>query len=240
MFRIERAVLLAAGRGKRLSPWTNRVPKPLLVVRGVPLIERLIDQLRAKGILEIYVVTGYLAERFSYLAEKYPEVHLCHQPLFDRANNILSLYVVRQHLENCVILDSDQFLSDAFDLPMQLEKSCYCCAWTEQETREWLLTVEDHHVIHCSRNGGMRGWQLFSVSFWRAADGRRLAQHLEEAYLDRSRWPLYWDDIALTVHPDQYDLDVYPVQMGDIVEFDSAEELAAFDPRYEVQCDEGC
>lgn len=75
------------------------------------------------------------------------------------------------------------------------------------------------------------------MSFWSAEDGRRLAQHLEEAYRTPERWPLYWDDIALTLHPEEYDLDVYPVRMGDILEFDSAEDLASVDPRYEVHRD---
>ena len=237
MFRMERAVLLAARRGTRLRPWTDETPKPLLVVRGKPLLERLIERLRRMGIQEIYVVTGYRAERFVYLSDRFPEVQLVSNPLYDRANNILSLYAVRTHLENCIIMDSDQMLRDGFELPMEMEKSCYCCAWTEQPTKEWLLTVENHHVVNCCPLGGDIGWQLFSVSFWSAADGKRLAQHLEEAYRTPELWPLYWDNIALMLHPEEYDLDVYPVRMGDILEFDSAEDLASVDLRYEVHHD---
>ena len=236
MFRIERAVLLAAGRGKRLRPWTDETPKPLLEVQGRPLIERLIERLLSIGLREIYIVIGYRAEQFSYLAERFPEVQLVCNPLYDQANNILSLYAVRMHLENCIILDSDQMLRDGFELPMEFEKSCYCCTWTEQPTKEWLLTVENHHVVNCSF-GGNYGWQLFSISFWNAADGKRLAHHLEEAYNTPDFWPFYWDDIALTLHPEAYDLDIFPVQMGDILEFDSVRDLATIDSHYEVHHD---
>lgn len=90
MFRMERAVLLAAGRGTRLRPWTDETPKPLLVVKGKPLLERLVERLLRMSIKEIYVVTGYRAERFAYLSDKFSEVQLVINPLYNRANNILN------------------------------------------------------------------------------------------------------------------------------------------------------
>ena len=68
---IKSAIILAAGRGKRLESLTNDRPKSLLRVRGQVLIERLIEQLQAKGIDDIYVVTGYKHWMFDYLNEKY-------------------------------------------------------------------------------------------------------------------------------------------------------------------------
>jgi len=53
-----KAVVLAAGEGRRLEPLTRRRPKPLLPVAGVPLIRRIAEQLRATGVGEICVVTG--------------------------------------------------------------------------------------------------------------------------------------------------------------------------------------
>ncbi len=53
-----KAVVLAAGEGRRLEPLTRRRPKPLLPVAGVPLIRRIAEQLRATNVGEICVVTG--------------------------------------------------------------------------------------------------------------------------------------------------------------------------------------
>jgi NDP-mannose synthase len=56
------AVLLAGGKGTRLGPFTATMPKVLLPVDGVPVIERIIDQLRQQGIHDCTVVIGHLAE----------------------------------------------------------------------------------------------------------------------------------------------------------------------------------
>ncbi|MHA1237998.1 MAG: phosphocholine cytidylyltransferase family protein [Candidatus Odinarchaeia archaeon] len=55
-----KAVVLAAGCGQRLRPFTEEYPKPLIPVLGKPLIEWIVDTLRESGIDEIVVVTGYL------------------------------------------------------------------------------------------------------------------------------------------------------------------------------------
>jgi NDP-sugar pyrophosphorylase family protein len=58
---IRKAVLLAAGRGKRLGALTDRAPKPLLEIAGQPLIGHIIDALAANEVRDLAIVTGYLA-----------------------------------------------------------------------------------------------------------------------------------------------------------------------------------
>ena len=69
--RTERAVILAAGYGMRMVPINAEMPKGMLTVQGEVLIERLIRQLQEAGIREIWVVTGYMKERYEYLAEAF-------------------------------------------------------------------------------------------------------------------------------------------------------------------------
>jgi bifunctional UDP-N-acetylglucosamine pyrophosphorylase/glucosamine-1-phosphate N-acetyltransferase len=57
------AVLLAAGRGKRLRPYTDNTPKPLLPVDGRPLLDRTLEAVSAAGITQICLVTHHLAEQ---------------------------------------------------------------------------------------------------------------------------------------------------------------------------------
>jgi N-acetyl-alpha-D-muramate 1-phosphate uridylyltransferase len=54
-----RAMILAAGRGERMRPLTDRVPKPLLPVAGVPLIEHLVARLARAGIRDLVINLGY-------------------------------------------------------------------------------------------------------------------------------------------------------------------------------------
>ncbi|MBT9491592.1 MAG: nucleotidyltransferase family protein [Paucibacter sp.] len=59
-----RAIILAAGRGERMRPLTDTTPKPLLCVRGKPLIEFHIEALAAAGVHDIVINTAWLSEQF--------------------------------------------------------------------------------------------------------------------------------------------------------------------------------
>ena len=54
-----KAIILAGGRGKRLRPITDKIPKPLIQINGKPLIERTIKYLKKYGITEIIISSGY-------------------------------------------------------------------------------------------------------------------------------------------------------------------------------------
>ncbi len=60
--RVKRTVVLAAGRGTRMGALTDRIPKPMLPVRGKPMLERNLDRLREAGFEEAFLVVGYRAE----------------------------------------------------------------------------------------------------------------------------------------------------------------------------------
>jgi len=59
-----RAMILAAGRGERMRPLTDHTPKPLLVVRGKPLIEWHIEAFVAAGVRDIVINTAWLDQQF--------------------------------------------------------------------------------------------------------------------------------------------------------------------------------
>ena len=63
MSAVRKAVLLAAGRGSRLGFLTERFPKPMLEVGGIPILHRIIDGLASAGVSQITVVTGHCAEQ---------------------------------------------------------------------------------------------------------------------------------------------------------------------------------
>ena len=233
MYQAKRAIIMAAGKGERMHPLTEKTPKPLIRVNERRMIDSVIDALRKNGITEIYVVVGHLKEQFAVLEEQYPGVQLIENPYYESCNNISSLYVAREHLEDCMILDGDQIIYEPSILAPEFERSGYNAVWTDEETREWLMQVQDGVVVSCSRTGGDRGWQLYSISRWSAEDGCRLRRHLELEFEEKKNRQIYWDDVALFCHPEEYRLGIRPMEKGDIIEIDSLEELAAVDPSYE-------
>ena len=232
MHKAVRAIIMAAGKGERMHPLTEKVPKPLIRVNGRRMIDSVIEGLRANGILEIYIVVGHLKEQFEELKILYPGVELIENPYYETCNNISSLYAVRDHLEDCMILDGDQIIYDPSILASEFERSGYNAVWTDEETTEWLMTVENGIVTGCSRTGGSRGWQLYSISRWSAEDGAKLKKHLELEFDVKKNRQIYWDDVAMFCHPEEYTLGIRPMRAEDIIEIDSLEELIAADPTY--------
>lgn len=223
---------MAAGIGKRMQPVTFETPKPLIRVNGIRIIDTVIQGLNSNNIFEIYVVVGYMKEKFYSLEKEYPGVKIIENPYYNTCNNISSLYMVRDHIDDALILDGDQMIYNAAILQPEFERSGYNCVWTDTDTDEWLLTVENGIVKSCSRSGGKGGWQLYSISRWTAQDGRKLKKHLELEFELKKNQQIYWDDIALFCHPEDYHLGIQEMDRKDVIEIDSIYELAQLDNHY--------
>ncbi len=239
MHKAERAIIMAAGIGIRMKPITLQLPKPLVEINGVRMIDTVIQGLYKNNISEVYVVVGHLKEKFKVLEREYQGLKLIENPYFKSCNNISSLYVARDYIENAIILDGDQMVYNSRILQPYFERSGYNCIWTDGETKEWLLTVEDGVIRQCSRIGGKSGWQLFSISRWTAEDGRKLKKHLELEFEVKQNRQLYWDDVPLFCHPEDYRLGIQEMNWEDIKEVDTLEELAALDQSYQKYLDGG-
>lgn len=232
MHKIKRAIIMAAGLGKRMQPLTLETPKPLIEVNGKRMIDTVIKALHKNGITEIYIVVGYLKEKFEVLLDEYKGITLIENPYYDTCNNISSLYVAREHLSDVIILDGDQIIYNPEILNPNFTLSGYNAIWTDGFTDEWLLTVEDNIITHCSRTGGEKGWQLFSVSRWNSEDGEKLKKHLEIEFEQRQNRQIYWDDVAMFCYPEEYTLGITEMQKNDIIEIDAISELALMDEKY--------
>jgi UDP-N-acetylglucosamine diphosphorylase / glucose-1-phosphate thymidylyltransferase / UDP-N-acetylgalactosamine diphosphorylase / glucosamine-1-phosphate N-acetyltransferase / galactosamine-1-phosphate N-acetyltransferase len=80
---VNKAIVLAAGRGTRMGDLTEQMPKPMLSLAGKPIIEHILDRLRAAGTTEVFIVTGYRAETIERHLRDYPI-----QVTFRRQDNI--------------------------------------------------------------------------------------------------------------------------------------------------------
>lgn len=227
--KVKRAVILAAGKGKRLRPITLTTPKPLIKVNGTRIIDTVIRGLKANGINEIYIVTGYMHEKFSCLENEYPGVKLIYNKDYDTCNNISSLYAAREHLQSSIIIDGDQIISSPEVLRPEFMRSGYNAVWSEDDSPEWMLGVRDGVIASCSRTGGRHGWQLFGISRWTDDDGDKLKHYVEHEFIDRHNTGIYWDDIAMSVYPEDFELGIMSMEKDDVKEIDTLEDLAALE-----------
>ena len=96
-------MILAAGRGLRLHSHTKKYPKPLTKILGKPLIEHTLQALKSVGVVDIIVVTGYLASKIqkrlrdgTHLGVK---IQYCHNPHY-MLENAISLKTAEKVLKN--------------------------------------------------------------------------------------------------------------------------------------------
>lgn len=112
------AIILAAGMGKRLKELTSSATKCMVKVNGRTMIERALASLDKLGLSRVVLVTGYeaarLREYIGSLQVKTPLVYV-HNPIFDKTNNIYSLYLAKEYLqqEDTLLMESDIVFEDA-------------------------------------------------------------------------------------------------------------------------------
>ncbi len=114
---IRTGIILAAGRGSRMKEMSLERPKPMTVVNHTTIIDNLIRQLIETGLKRIVVVVGYMAEKLvGHLEEAFNgrvELSFVHNTIYDRTNNIYSLWLAKPYLENGFYLfEADVFCDD--------------------------------------------------------------------------------------------------------------------------------
>ena len=145
--KIENAIILAAGMSTRFVPLNYEKPKGLLSVKGEPLIERQIVQLREKGIQEIVIVVGYMKEQFEYLVEKYGVI-IVESNDYTTRNNHSSILAAKKYLKNSIITSSDLYFTENIFQKYAYD-SYYCTLYVPGKTAErGIETDSDDKIIN--------------------------------------------------------------------------------------------
>lgn len=228
-YKIDNAIIMAAGMSSRFVPISFEKPKALINIRGEILIERQIRQLQEKGIHDIMIVVGYKKEQFEYLKEKYG-VQLIENEDYHIRNNHSSIYAARSYLNNTYVCSADNYFTvNPFE--PEVNGSYYAALFSRGKTNEWCLQTDHDDLITGVRIGGEGAWYMMGHTFWDRAFSNRFVQILETVYQKEDIKSKLWEDIYRenlgTLH-----MKIRRYQPGQIYEFDTLDELRTFDSRY--------
>ena len=187
-----KAIILCAGEGTRMRPITYQKPKPLLVVGGRTLLENTLQYLRDADIDDITLVTGYKAEDFHPYAQKY-NLTLVHSSEFASKNNHSSLQLVKDMLDDSLIIDGDLYFHRNIFTQIKPDRSQFITQKTEK-VPEWECIVDEDNRLLRVKKDSLNGYSLSGVAYWQGEGARLLA-----AELDRCQPDEYWEDAALRV-----------------------------------------
>ena len=181
-YKVDNAVILAAGLSSRFAPISYEKPKGVLRVRGEVLIERQIEQLREAGITDITVVVGYKKEYFFYLRKKYG-VTLVNNDEYASRNNNGSLWRVRGRLGNTYVCSSDDyFTQNPFNA--YVFKAYYSAQYAEGPTKEWCMETGAGGRITKVTVGGSNSWYMLGHVYF------------DRAFSERFVLPLSHDEVV--------------------------------------------
>ncbi|NBH14508.1 aminotransferase class I/II-fold pyridoxal phosphate-dependent enzyme [Lachnospiraceae bacterium] len=230
-YRADNAIIMAAGYSARCMPLSNIMPKGLFKVKGEILIEREIRQLLEAGITDIILVTGFQAEKFEYLKEKYG-VSIVVNKNFDKYNNIASLYEAQSCLKNSYILCSDNYYEENV-FHKYVYAPYYSCVYSETYCDEFCVTKtgEDGRILNIHR-GGERSWYTIGDCYFNAELSEKFCHFMNREWSDLKVRNMLMDDFHIR-HIRDLPLKKQERPRGSILEFDTLEEIKEFDPGFQ-------
>lgn len=113
------AIILAAGMGRRLGEYTRDNTKCMLPVNGVRLIDRVLGQLSQLGLSHVVIVVGYKGQNLiDYIGHRYDDrlkIEYVNNPVYDKTNNIYSLSLAKDKLQedDTLLIESDLIFDDS-------------------------------------------------------------------------------------------------------------------------------
>ena len=228
-YRVKNAIVQAAGWCSRFAPISYDIHKGLIRVSGVPLVERLICQLFEAGIFDVTLVVGHKKEMYSYLAAKYG-VRLAENPDYVLYNTMTTIYHVRERLGRTYILYSDTYFAEN-PFERYVWEGFYATAPVEGHTDEWIYVPGPDGYVCDMHQGGDSGERIGGFACLDEAIVSQLVPILEAEYGKPEPMRQFWETMWFR-NMDTVRIRTRCLPRNHSFEFDTMDELRAFDPNY--------
>ena len=228
-YKVNNAIIMAAGMSSRFAPLSYEKPKGLLKVKGEVLIEREIKQLQEAGVKDITVVVGYLKEMFFYLADKYGVKIVVNEDYY-RYNNPSTLIRVLNDLSNTYICSSDNYFVENVFEPYVYE-SYYATVFANGKTDEWCIKEDNKGLIKEVSVGGQNSWYMLGHVYWNNDFSKKFVKILKKEYEKTETKVQLWEGLYAN-HLKELELYARHYDSKKVLEFDSLDELRLFDNEY--------
>jgi CTP:phosphocholine cytidylyltransferase-like protein len=218
------AIIMAAGTGTRLMPFTADRPKALVEIEGIPIVERQIRFFRERGVGEIFIVTGHRPEGFGDLIARHGGITLVHNEKYDVWNNIYSMYLVRDRLEECYVSEADVCMHENYLPAAHPDRSLIFGGFRSGFAREWIIRTDGNRRIRRIDVQGGEGIIEAGLSYWTASDAAIVRARLEEMIGAGDFAERYWDDVFMSLF-DRIEVYLNELDPASWTEIDSPSDL---------------
>jgi CTP:phosphocholine cytidylyltransferase-like protein len=229
MYKVDNAIIMAAGMSSRFVPLSWERHKGLLTVKGEILIERQIRQIHEAGIKDITVVVGYRKEDFEYLRKDFG-VDIVVNDDYSKYNNPSSLLRVEDRLHNTYICSCDNYFTENV-FETTVPKAYYAASFLRGKTNEWGLLTDDTGRIIGVDHAPEDMWCMMGHVFFDETFSHTFSQILNRNRNNPATLSRLWEYI-LEDNLDVLDMCIRKYPEGVVREFDSLEELRDFDSMY--------
>ena len=193
-----KAVILAAGLGSRLRPLTNSIPKCMVPVNGIRIIDRQISNLLANNINNIYVIAGYNAQVLTeHLRKTWPDINIITNSEYSRTNNMYSLFLASEYVkaQDFLLMNSDVYF-DAEIIRGLLESeapNAIACDKSQYLEESMKIMCDDWKISHISKKISCEDYYAVSIDVYKisAQASRILFSEIENIIItqgDRNSW----------------------------------------------------
>lgn len=195
-----RALILAAGRGTRISRYLSGRPKCTVDIGGgITLIENTIRQLRGMGIKDIGIILGYNQEVIREILKEH-DIKFYYNPFFDVTNSIASAWFARDFItneDNIMIMNGDVFVDDSL-LEIIKEETLspvLFCDETRKEEADYKFYYEDNRLLKYGKE--LEGEDITAEYIGIAKIGKEFISTFKnelESMINKQQHYLWWEN----------------------------------------------